>query len=311
MKKKTKNPERSKDKKSFLRRHAAGNGNSSVSQKYINEHINAEVFRYIEQLKKVNEELLQARRAALNLMEDAILSKEALKAFNDSLEKLVEERTQELLCLKLEQQREILNAILIAQENERERIGEDLHNGIGQLLYAAMMKLDLIKVSGTDNANFLKDASEIINDAIKATRNVSFQLVPTVLRDFGLPTAIETMIKRFNCPKFKIILQIDGFNERLSDRIEFSIYRIIQELLNNCVKHAKATEIIVKLISSEKTVFVEVRDNGLGFEPEKLSKMQKGIGLQSVRNRIKLLQAKMQISSSADNGTSVRIEIDK
>lgn len=241
---------------------------------------------------------------------ELISSRKQLKAFNESLEKLVEERTQELLRLKLEQQREILNAILITQEKERERIGEGLHNGIGQLLYAAAMKLELVKNCEEKDAALLTEVRKVLGDAINDVRSLSFQLIPSVLRDFGLPSAISAMINRLTSPKSEIKLESDGFDERLSDEIEFSVYRIIQELLNNCIKHSDATEINVKLRLLSGAFLVEVSDNGKGFESGQLN-MQKGIGLQSISNRVKLLQANMEISSFPNKGTVIKILIKK
>jgi two-component system CheB/CheR fusion protein len=217
---------------------------------------------------------------------------------------------EELLRLKLEQQREVLNAILIAQEKERERIGEGLHNGIGQLLYAALMKLEQAKDGEAESNVSLTEAYKIVRDAINDVRNLSFQLIPSVLRDFGLPSAVSAMINRLISPKTKIKLEIDGLDSRLSNEIEFSAYRIIQELLNNCIKHADATEIIVKLKSLDGIFLIEVGDNGKGFEPEQPN-VQKGVGLQCISNRVKLLQAKMEITSSTGKGMLVKMEINK
>lgn len=219
------------------------------------------------------------------------------------------EAEHEVLQLKLQQQREILNAILIAQEKERERIGEELHNGVGQLLYAATMRLESA-FEAYGKADTLNDIAAILKDAIRDTRNLSFQLVPTVLKDFGLPTALDSMIKRLSSPVMNIRLIVNGLNQRLSQEIEFGAYRIVQELLNNCVKHAHATEITVILQLRRKKLLIEVTDNGRGFDAKKTREMQKGIGLQSVSNRVKLLNAKMKLTSRIGKGTSVRLTID-
>jgi signal transduction histidine kinase len=257
-------------------------------------------------LKAINKDQITAIISSKKEFADLALPNTQSKGGHRFLKQLLgKEAEEEMMRLKLEQQREVLNAILITQEKERERIGEGLHNGIGQLLYAISMKIDSIEVNET-NKNILAETSKILNDAIRDVRSLSFQLIPSVLKDFGLPATLGEMINRLSSVKHKISLEIEGLEKRLSEETEFSVYRIIQELLNNCIKHSEATEIVIKLKSLQESVLIEVSDNGKGFVPEQIN-IQKGMGLQSVSNRVKLLQAKMEISSYPGEGTSVKI----
>jgi PAS domain S-box-containing protein len=217
--------------------------------------------------------------------------------------------SQQVVKLRLEQQRAILNTILITQEAERERIGEGLHNGIGQILYAAKMKQEMIHVTGEKNQSVLKEANKILEEAISETRNLSFQLVPTVLKDYGLEVAITSMIRRFQTKDLEIQVEITGLHERLAQELEFGLYRVSQELLNNVVRHAEASRALIHINVNQKEIFFEVTDNGIGFDPAEIGDLHKGIGLQSIYNRAKLLGAKVSVSSSPGKGTSVSLKI--
>lgn len=217
---------------------------------------------------------------------------------------------QELIQLKLSQQSEILNAVLLAQEFERERIGEGLHNGVAQLLYAVKIKNELLKVADPGNTQkLLKEIDSVLSDAIKETRNISFELVPTALKDFGLEHALTALFQKIAKPGLQISFNASALNDRLSENIEIGIYRIIQELVNNIIKHSRATKANVKINNEGGTILVVVRDNGEGFNQKQVSQEQKGIGLQNIKNRAKLLNAKLKIDSSPSKGTRVSIDI--
>ena len=219
------------------------------------------------------------------------------------------EAEEALLKLKLEQQRELLNAILEAQESERKRLGEDLHDGLAQLLYATQIKQGLIPTTDKAVYEAVREASHLLTESINQTRNLSFQLVPTVLRSHGLGIALQAVIDRLGSPKLKILLITSGDDLRLSDKIEFAFYRMGQELLSNVIKHSGATEAEMKLEVSHSNILLKITDNGVGFDAKKLNPTHIGIGMQSVFNRAKLLNASVNIDSMPGKGTSAVINL--
>ncbi|GAB2864882.1 sensor histidine kinase [Hymenobacter ruber] len=218
-------------------------------------------------------------------------------------DRLAEEATQ----MRLRQQQEVLAAILATQETERKRIAEALHNGLGQLLYAA--KLSLAGRAGVAGAP--DGALNLLQEAIRATRTISFELTPGVLEDFGLQTALQELVKRIAPAGLPIRLHLLGLGHRFSPPVEIGVYRTVQELLNNVMKHAHATEAVVHVAHENGRLEVSVEDNGCGFEPAALAGQPlAGIGLAGVRNRVALLGGRLAINSRLGRGTIISFELD-
>ncbi|MBF9221142.1 PAS domain-containing sensor histidine kinase [Hymenobacter ruricola] len=217
-------------------------------------------------------------------------------------DRLAEEATQ----LRLRQQQEVLAAILATQETERKRIAEGLHNGLGQLLYATKLSLE-------NRANRLvspRDALKLLDDAIRATRTISFELTPGVLEDFGLRTALETLVKRMAPAGLPVRLHLLGLEQRLPAPVEIAVYRVAQELLNNVMKHARATEVEMHVVHENGHLEVSVEDNGCGFDPATLATQPlTGIGLSGARNRVALLGGELFIKSRLGRGTIISFEL--
>ncbi|MGZ3920348.1 MAG: PAS domain-containing sensor histidine kinase [Bacteroidia bacterium] len=205
--------------------------------------------------------------------------------------------------LKAAHHEDILNAVIKAQENERMRISGALHDSVGQLLYATTLSLDNSGIEHKD----VKNAVRLLNEAIRETRNISFELAPPVLSDYGLEVAIKEMIKRVSVSPVKIQLTISGFNERLEPSCELFIFRMVQELLNNVVRHSKASEAAVEVIRKADMVLVKIKDNGKGIQLDKSASM--GTGLSSIRNRIELYKGKFEIKAEKNKGTEVVIKV--
>ncbi|MFD2720707.1 PAS domain S-box protein [Hymenobacter monticola] len=216
-------------------------------------------------------------------------------------DRLTEEATQ----LRLRQQQEVLAAIMTTQETERKRIAEALHNGLGQVLYAT--KLSLEKDGRTSTP---RESLRLLDDAIRTTRTISFELTPGVLEDFGLRIALETLVQRTTPTGLHLHLHLSGLEQRLPAPAEIAVYRVVQELLNNVMKHARATEVEVHAAREENHLFVSVEDNGQGFDTAALTAQPlAGIGLSGVRNRVALLGGELTIDSRPGRGTIVSFEL--
>jgi signal transduction histidine kinase len=148
----------------------------------------------------------------------------------------------------------------------------------------------------------------IVHEAISETKRISFELTPVVLKDHGLDTAIRSLIQRLAMRSPLIEFNMPRLKRRLPEKLEYAVYRIAQELLNNCIKHSKATRVTINIRQVDEILHLEVSDNGIGFDFKKLKPMDKGIGLQSVKNRVRLLEGTQEIQSSAE-GTTIRIYI--
>jgi PAS domain S-box-containing protein len=213
--------------------------------------------------------------------------------------KILEEETHKL---RSDQQKKVLNAIIVAQEEERLRISNALHDSVGQLLYGTSLKLQQAPlVPGSPNA----EALQLLNQAIRETRKISFELAPSILTDFGLPVAVTEMISKVFPNQIKTAFHCVGFEKRLALPAETFLFRILQELLNNIIKHASATKVSILLEKNDDCINVKVTDNGVGISKSKSARS--GTGLYSIKNRIALYSGKMSVSGRKNKGTSIKI----
>lgn len=214
------------------------------------------------------------------------------------------------LQLQLHQQKELLLAILDTQEEERRRIAEGLHNGIGQLLYAAKLNLDQIKLkdiaADAGQTHHYKDqADQLLREAIIQTRRVSHELIPTTLEDFGLAIAINDIGTKYSNPSFSLHCRVSNVRSPLEKHLQLAIYRMAQELANNIVKHADATAASIQIAEQADCISIMAEDNGRGFNTRQAK--VKGLGLKAIRDRVKLLNGTLEIDSNPHQGTLISI----
>ncbi len=215
---------------------------------------------------------------------------------SEERQRLIDERAQ----LKVLQQQQLFEAIINAQEEERRNIAENLHNEIGQLLFAAQLKLSSSET----------ESRTLLNAAIKKVREISFELTPVLLNDMGLEAAIKDMLER------KLDTQQISFNfsfsvktTRIDKNVEVIIYRILQELINNTIKHAKANHVNVLVMQKGDELYISQTDNGTGLDKAILSDAKKGFGLKSIMNRLHILNGVFEVFSSPESGTKVLMNI--
>lgn len=202
-----------------------------------------------------------------------------------------------------------------AQEEERMRIATDLHDGLGHLLtsisYSAQ-ELQNINVSNVEEKEkLINKIQEEIDLAIIESKNLSHNLIPIVLKDFGLIVAITNLVDRANeFYDIKIDFNAFDYTERIDTKLEKAIYRICQESLNNIIKHSKAENAQFQIFKQEDILVLVIDDDGIGFDlelPEE--KSNKGIGLVSIRERVSAFDGTFNIESQPGNGTEIIIEI--
>lgn len=218
-------------------------------------------------------------------------------------------KTQELLD---KQEIRFNQARLDGQEKERTRIAKDLHDRLGSIL--AMVKVhyksveDQIENLKTSNNEHYKKANTLLDEACEEVRKIAHDIHSGILAKFGLVAAIEDLAITLNDSK-QIYVEFNtyGIDDRLNNNIEITVYRIIQELINNILKHAKASEVSIQLLQNENTITIMVEDNGVGFEYN--PKNIEGMGLKNVTSRVKKLQGEIFIDSEMGNGTTTSINI--
>ncbi|GAB2715527.1 hypothetical protein GCM10011495_22200 [Hymenobacter frigidus] len=216
----------------------------------------------------------------------------------------------ENLALKLDRHKELLLAILQAQETERQRLGEVLHNGLGQILYATKLRLDQLDTPALQAlpalAGLHQQTGRLLADAMRQTRTLAHELVPTSLADFGLAAAVCDVCRDLSTPQLRIMCHVWGEELPLPQPVQVTLFRLAQELAHNIVRHAGATEAMLELETLPGGVSLRAEDNGHGFDPLTAAE---GLGLRTVRQAVALLGGTVAVDSSPEFGTHVRLRI--
>ena len=211
-----------------------------------------------------------------------------------------------------DQQQKATIDILTAEEKERKRIATDLHDGVGQLMTAAWLNLQAIDMqhitTNKETSQLLTKTIHLVDESCKEVRSVSHNMMPNALLKKGLVNAVREFISQINTKSTKINLQTDDLNTALPSHVETVLYRVIQESVNNVIKHANATSLDISINQDNIGIDLMIEDNGKGFVMAEA--MQKdGIGLQNIKSRIDYLNGIVNWSSAPDKGTLVAIHI--
>jgi len=280
--------------------------------------------RMIRELREDNEltafKLTQRTRVILIISIIAFLS--ALVIYNYmrsqrqrfKMERILGKQKEEIAQQKINELEssmkiENLQSMVLGQEAERTRIAQDLHDSLGGSLSTLKLQYDALQMDHHDltQDNSYNKIMNMIDDACTEVRDIARNLKPISLEKLGLTAALRDLINRYSIKDvLEISLhthQIDGV---LSKEAKLHVYRIIQELLNNALKHAQASEIQVQLNNLDETLFIMVEDNGLGFDQDRA---KQGLGLGNLQSRVNVLRGDMEIDSSHERGTSVTVHI--
>ena len=292
-------------KKHYLYRDSIRNINS--------ENKISELQTIYETEKKENE--IQSQKLELNNQRTGIIVLTAALGILCLLALLVYRKKQHQSKFQLQkeiiqQQRMATAAIILAEENERNRIGTDLHDGIGQMVSAAKMNLSVLD-SDLDFSNPMQkekfnNVIKMLDESCGEIRAVSHQMMPLAMFDSSVSEAVQTFVQRID----KNLIAVDYYTEgicKLSKEKESILYRILQEYINNVIKHAKATTLSISIHHADTETAVTVEDDGIGFDRSKLK--NDGIGLSNIQSRVNFLGGDIEFDSRPGAGTLVSMHI--
>lgn len=209
------------------------------------------------------------------------------------------------------QQKLRFKAVMEAEEKERVRIARELHDSLGQMLSAAKMNISAMDSYNNDEAKLVDNAKKLIDDSVKEVRTISHNLMPTSLMEKGIEPALNELAAKINdTGLMHIDLLISAGNERLDSSVEIAIYRIVQEVVNNMIKHSKANRVEVMLDYNAEKVYLSIKDNGVGFDTANIE-TSSGIGWRNIFSRVYMMNGDVQIQSQPGRGTLVNIEFAK
>lgn len=207
-------------------------------------------------------------------------------------------------------QRNLLKASIESQEKERLRIAEALHDEIGALLTTTKLHIGQIKpdTPKIKMAERLASATDILTETLQSVRHIALNLKPPVLETLGLVAAVRSLIYKINSSE-QVVIHCEGPNELFIPSEEsLGCYRIVQELLQNGLKHAQATEIFLEIQQVGRGITIQYHDNGIGFDFTKMVASGKGLGLRNIESRLNLLNGSISTIATPDKGTHLKIE---
>jgi PAS domain S-box-containing protein len=220
-----------------------------------------------------------------------------------SRQKELEEELDNEIKLK---EKQMSQAAEDAKEMERSNIGKELHDNINQLLGASRMYLEMAKRGGPNSSMYLSRSSEYTLTAIEEIRKLSKGLTTDIIKNLGLCIAIDNLVMDMaEVNAVKISCSLEGFNEKIvTDKLKLNIFRIVQEHLNNILKHAKATQVDIRLSQNKNAVELGIIDNGVGFDTEK---KQTGIGVDNIKSRAKSYNGEANFVSQPGSGCRLTV----
>jgi signal transduction histidine kinase len=214
---------------------------------------------------------------------------------------------------RLKSEKRVISAIINTEENERKRFAKDLHDGLGPIMSTVKMSLSALgdRIKDPTDTVILNNTNHLVNEAINTLKDISNNLSPHVLSNFGLSSALSAFIAKINQTKaIEIDFKSNMEDQRLESEKEVVMYRAACELINNSIRHSGASRIEIELNKHEKFITLQFNDNGRGFDTDLLvSEDTKGMGLSNIETRVKSVDGVFILESTPGKGTSALIKI--
>lgn len=229
-----------------------------------------------------------------------------------SMQDITEKRELEKQLLKqeLDKQKLVAQAVVNAQEKERADIGKGLHDNVNQILTTAKLYLEMAKLEDTATTELINRCADNISDAINEIRSISRSLVPASIGDLGLIVSIQDLVENINAAKQ---LEIEFYHQgdidaTIDEKRKLMLFRIIQEQVNNVLKHAGTTRAFIGLTVNPLNINLTIQDNGKGFELENIT-TKKGVGLSNIASRVQLFNGTINIITAPGEGCTLNINV--
>jgi two-component system, NarL family, sensor kinase len=212
----------------------------------------------------------------------------------------------------MKQQELATKAVLAAEEKERQRIARDLHDGVGQMMSVAKMNLSAfesdIQFGNKDQQEAFEKIINLVDESCREVRSVSHNMMPNALLKNSLSIAIRDFVDKIEKRSLKIRVYTEGLDDRLDSNLEIVLYRVIQECVNNVIKHANASRLDISVLKDKAGISATIEDNGKGFDIGDKDKFE-GIGLKNIITRIEYLKGMVDFDSSPGRGTLVALNV--
>jgi two-component system, NarL family, sensor kinase len=217
---------------------------------------------------------------------------------------------QEVAELQVQFREQSLRAQLEIQEQTFRAISEEIHDNVGQLLSLARVQINIIDVSGRLDMSVLHSARENIGNALMELRDLSKSLHSDRLQNLSIHEALSQEAERLNrAGAVQAVIRVEGVVQELEAQKKLILYRILQESIQNCLKHADATKLEILFIYQSSDIVIRISDNGKGFDPLTAIEQNEGQGLGNIRNRVRLTGGQCEITSAPMNGTLISLTI--
>ena len=212
----------------------------------------------------------------------------------------------------MKQQELSAKAVIEAEEDERKRIARDLHDGVGQMMSATKMNLSAleaeVKFENKEQQVSFEKIIGLVDESCKEIRNVSHNMMPNALLKNSLASAIRDFIDKMDKKTLQVNLYTEGLDERLDSNVETVFYRVIQECVNNVIRHAQATLLDISVVKENDGISATIEDNGKGFDVADKEKFE-GIGLKNIVTRVEYLKGTVDFDSSPGRGTVIVLHV--
>ncbi len=212
----------------------------------------------------------------------------------------------------MKQQELATKAVLAAEEKERQRIARDLHDGVGQMMSVAKMNLSAFESDlhflDRDQQESFEKIINLVDESCREVRSVSHNMMPNALLKNSLAIAIKDFVDKIEKRSLKVRVYTEGLDERLDSNLEIILYRVIQECVNNVIKHAEASRLDISVLKDKEGISATIEDNGKGFDIGDKDKFE-GIGLKNIITRIEYLKGMVDFDSSPGRGTLIALNV--